>query len=405
MFLRTLLERNPQFLKAVVALHQAGKIPADSYVVDIDSVAANTSALMTEARHHDLTVYAMTKQLGRAPAVLDAMAASGVDGFVAVDMAGARRIVSSGHNLGHLGHLVQVPFAQAAEAAAADPDYWTVFSPNKASEASEAAARNGTTQDLLVRVFDDVDEFYPGHEGGVALGDLTRMIDHIAGLKNVRLAGFTTFPALLFDQANKSVRTTPNLNTLSKAVKLAVDYTSIQHLEVNAPGTTSTALLARLAADGATQVEPGHGLTGTTPAHAVTDLPETPAVLYLSEVAHIHHRTPYCFGGGLYIDPVFDPYQVTAVVAHDPGEVGTKPVPVDIPPASAIDYYAKIDRDQLGAHSRTVNEGASVLFGFRIQAFVTRSKVTALTGVQSGRASVAGIWDSHGTPYEWSGAV
>ena len=42
-----------------------------------------------------------------------------------------------------------------------------------------------------------------------------------------------------------------------------------------------------LAAAGATQIEPGHGLTGTTPLHAVEDLPETPAVVYLSEVSHL----------------------------------------------------------------------------------------------------------------------
>ena len=86
----------------------------------------------------------MTKQIGRAPGALAAMTSGGVDGFVAVDMACARPIVREGHNLGHLGHLVQVPQAEAADAAGLEPDYWTVFSENKAAEAAAAAHRGRT---------------------------------------------------------------------------------------------------------------------------------------------------------------------------------------------------------------------------------------------------------------------
>ena len=48
--------------------------------------------------------------------------------------------------------------------------------------------------------------------------------------------------------------------------------------------------MAALAAGGATQLEPGHGLTGTTPLHARTALPERPAMLYLTEVSHLSTR-------------------------------------------------------------------------------------------------------------------
>ena len=92
-------------------------------------------------------------------------------------------------------------------------------------------------------------------------------------------------------------------------------------------------------------------------------------MLYLSEVAHIHQGVPLCFGGGLYVDPVFGDYEVRAVVAHDPSEVSTEPVPVDMPAPAAIDYYARLHPDE----SRTVAEGATVVFGFRVQAFVTRT--------------------------------
>ena len=402
MFLQSLLDKNPAFVEAAVALHQAGAIPANSYAVDLDAVAANTAHLMGEARGLGLTVYAMTKQLGRAPGVLEAMSGAGVDGYVAVDMACARPIAANGHNLGHIGHLVQVPAAETGEAVGMGPDYWTVFSPNKAAEVSAAAARAGRVQDLLVRVFAPGDEFYTGHEGGVPLEELRSMINHIGELPGVRFAGLTTFPALLFDPASGGARLTPNMATLSRAAETARRHMGHEDrgiLQINAPGTTSTAVLAQLAEAGATQVEPGHGLTGTTPLHADRDLPEQPAVCYVSEVAHIHQGTPFCYGGGLYIDPVFGDYQTTAVVAHDVSEAATKPVPVDMPDPAAIDYYAKLRLEP----GRTVSEGDTVVFGFRIQAFVTRAFVAGIVGARSGAASVAGIWDVQGNPVAWKG--
>lgn len=402
MFLQSLLHKNPAFVEAVVALHQSGSIPANSYAIDLDAISANTSHLMGEARALGLTVYAMTKQLGRAPGVLDAMTGAGVDGYVAVDMGCARPIAANGHHLGHIGHLVQVAASEAGEAMAMQPDYWTVFSPNKATEASAAAARIGRVQDLLVRVFAPGDEFYSGHEGGIPLEDLPAMIGHIAGLPGVRFAGLTTFPALLFDPATGRARTTPNMATLTRAAESVQQHRGEDQeiLQINAPGTTSTAVLAQLAEAGATQVEPGHGLTGTTPLHAVDDLPEQPAVCYVSEIAHIHQGTPFCFGGGLYIDPVFGDYQTTAVVAHDPSEAATKPMAVDMPDPATIDYYAKLKPES----DRTVSEGDTVVFGFRIQAFVTRAFVVGVAGVRSSAPSVAGIWDVLGNPVNWEGS-
>ncbi len=402
MFLQSLLDKNPAFVEAAVKLHQAGAIPANSYAIDLDAVAANTGHLMGEARSLGLTVYAMTKQLGRAPAVLAAMTDAGVDGYVAVDMACARPIAANGHNLGHIGHLVQVPAAEAEEATAMEPDHWTVFSPNKAAEASAAATRLGRVQNLLVRVFAPGDKFYTGHEGGVPLEDLGAMMDFIDGLPGVRFAGLTTFPALLFDPSSGGAQLTPNMATLARAAETArrrLGGEDQRLLQINAPGTTSTAVLAQLAEAGATQVEPGHGLTGTTPLHAVGDLPEQPAVCYVSEIAHIHQGTPFCFGGGLYIDPVFGDYQASAVVARDPSEAASGPVPVDIPNPAAIDYYAKLHPEP----ERKINEGDTVVFGFRIQAFVTRAFVVGVAGVRSGNPSVAGVWDVLGNPVAWKG--
>lgn len=248
MFLRSLLDRNPGFVQAAVELHQAGKIPANSYVLDLDAIEANASVLCTRARTLDLTVYAMTKQIGRAAGAMAAMAAGGVDGFVAVDMACARPITRNGHRLGHLGHLVQVPRAEAGEAASMAPDYWTVFSANKATEAAAAARANGRTQRLLLRVFDPGDTFYAGHEGGVPLGDLGSAVDVIAALDGAEFAGLTTFPAMLFDERRGSVAATRNVETLARAADLVRRHPACpDRLEMNLPGTTSTEVLGLLA--------------------------------------------------------------------------------------------------------------------------------------------------------------
>ncbi len=397
MFLDVLLRRNRAFLEAAVALHQAREIPASSYVLDLDAIEGNSRAFCDEAHRRNMTVLAMTKQVGRAPGALDAMARGGTDGFVAVDMACARAIVANGHRLGHLGHLVQVPRAEAAEAAALEPDFWTVFSAGKAAEAATATGAAGRTQDLLVRVCAATDEFYPGHEGGVPLDELTELIDRLEAMPGARFAGLTTFPALLFDPATGGVRTTRNVETLARAAESARRRLgSDAAVEINAPGTTSVAVLDQLAGIGATQVEPGHGLTGTTPLHAVADLPEEPAICYLSEVSHLHAGVPLCFGGGFYVDPVFEPYGPKALIAADPEDLDEAPVAMDFPDPAGIDYYARLHPPA----ARHVGEGDTVICGFRAQAFVTRATVAGLTGVRSGAPAVAGVWDTLGRPVD-----
>jgi predicted amino acid racemase len=397
-FLEVLVRRNLQFVEAAIALHQRGDIPANSYVIDLDRVRANASSFVEEANRQGLWTLAMTKQMGRNPPFLQAVVDGGIEAFVAVDMADARRIHGSGHRVGHIGHLVQVPRREAAVAAAMGPDYWTVYSMDKAREAGAASSDTGHDQALLARIFAPEDIFYRGHEGGFPAEDVSKVAEQLDALDGARFAGITTFPALLFDQASGEVRPTPNLGTLERAAE-ALRGLGREDVEINAPGTTSSSVLSALAAAGATQVEPGHGLTGTTPLHAVRDLPEIPAVLYLSEVSHFHGGRAYCFGGGMYIDPVFPSYQVTALVGSDPEAALRDRVPADLPPAEAIDYYGMLDVPD----GRPVATGDTVIFGFRIQAFVTRAFVVPVSGVGSGSPSVEGIWTADGAEATWPG--
>ena len=397
MFLDVLRRRNQDFVWAAQSLHQQGRIPSNSYVLDLDAIKANARTIKAEADRLGLRVFAMTKQVGRNSGFARSVMAGGIDRAVAVDMACAVACHRAGLRTGHLGHLVQVPRAEASFAAATlRPDYWTVFSLDKAREASEAARAAGREQAVLARVQTDGDIFYRGHEGGFPAEAAIEAANAIAALPHLRFAGITSFPALLYDHEARRVRPTPNLATLARTAE-ALRRAGHETLQINAPGTTSTVTLAALAEAGATQVEPGNGLHGTTPLHAVEDLPEEPAVLYLTEVSHLHGGRAYCFGGGLYVDPVFPPYDVKALVSAEPTIDASALRSVEIPPPSAIDYYGMIDATG-PAPPRT---GDTVVFGFRGQAFVTRAHVVGIEGVRSGAPRVATTENVFGNPEAW----
>jgi predicted amino acid racemase len=399
MFLEALRQRNPDFLRAAARLHADGVVPANSCVLDTDAIQANAAAISHEAARYSLTVYAMTKQVSRNPLACAAMRSGGIDAAVAVDMTCARAVADAGMRLGHLGHLVQVPSREAAEAAAMVPDYWTVFSREKAAEAAAACAAVGRRQDVLLRIQAPGDIFYSGHEGGFAADDVLAVAEYVDDLPGARFAGVTTFPALLFDEPRGAVSPTHNLTTLRHAAaRLRAAGRAVQ---VNAPGTNSSAVLAELAEAGATQVEPGHALTGTTPLHAVrADLPERPAAAYLTEVSHLHAGRAYCFGGGLYIDPVFADYPLKALVAPGGDLDEAFLADAEIPPPAAIDYYGMLRAPD----GKLIRPGDTVLFGFRIQAFVTRAFVVPISGIAGSTGSEArahGVWGADGRPARW----
>lgn len=397
MFLDVLRRRNPDFVLAAQRLHRAGAIPANSTVIDLDAVEENARTIAAEAGRLGLRVFAMTKQVGRNSGFARAVMRGGIDRAVAVDMACALACHRAGLRTGHLGHLVQVPRAEAAHAAAVlQPDYWTVFSHQKAAEASAAAVAAGREQAVMARVQTEGDIFYRGHEGGFASEGAVDAARAIGALPGLRFAGITSFPALLYDHETRKVRPTPNLATLARTAE-ALRRAGHDQLEINAPGTTSTVTLAALAEAGATQVEPGNGLHGTTPLHAVEDLPEAPAVLYLTEVSHLHAGRAYCFGGGLYIDPVFPAYDVQALVGPEPSVDQSALRSVEIPPPSAIDYYGMIDASGGAAPAA----GDTVVFGFRGQAFVTRAYCVGLRGVRSGTPRVDSVENIFGEPEPW----
>jgi predicted amino acid racemase len=393
MFLELLRRRNPTFLATIASLHSTGQLPANCYAIDSDAVGRNAAAFVAECSRLGLTPFAMTKQIGRNPDISRVLVESGISHAVAVDLQCAVAAAAGGLGIGHLGHLVQIPRHEAAIAASLNPLYWTVFNETKAFEAGASALANGRVQDVLLRVVAPGDQFYVGHEGGFAIDNVEAEADQIDSIPGVRVAGVTTFPATLFDRATGTARATHNRATLIHARDRLI-ASGRSGLQVNAPGTTSVSILSDLAEAGATQVEPGHGLTGTTPLHAVHDLVEEPAIAYVSEVSHLHNGRAYVFGGGLYVDPVLGGVPTSALIVApgvDPADI--EPVAVEMPAAEAIDYYAAIPLPE----GSKVAVGDTVIFGFRAQVFVTRALTAAISGISRGMPHVEGVWAADGS--------
>src|SRR5262249_51544257 len=103
------------------------------------------------------------------------------------------------------------------------------------------------------------------------------------------------------------------------------------------------------------------------------------------------------FGGGLYIDPVFPPYDLRAVVSAEPTTAAGSMASVEIPPPEAIDYCGMITVPA----GRLVRPGDSVVFGFRIPAFGTRPFVIGGAGIAPGRPDPQGLHNALGGVVPW----
>src|SRR5262249_41037202 len=195
----------------------------------------NARAIRQAADRLQLKVFAMTKQMSRSPSFCNAVARGGITSAVAVDMDDARGAARGGLRIGHIGHLVQIPRAEAGAAASLAPDYWTVFNLDKAAEAADASKASGRRQDLLARIQTEGDIFYRGHEAGFDAADILAIADRLDTLEGARFAGITSFPTLLFDLEKRKTAPTPNLRTLAKAAD-ALAKAGRRGIEINAPG-------------------------------------------------------------------------------------------------------------------------------------------------------------------------
>lgn len=382
MFIDVTSRRNPLLIRAAVLLHQRRIIPANTYVLDLDALADNTRLIRAEADRVGLSLYFMTKQINRNPVAAQTIAAAGIARAVAVEPAEARELAAAGIDIGHVGHLVEVAAGEMDEMVGLKPEVMTVFSVDKARQVGAAARRAGRTQAVLLRVAGPDDHFYPGQEGGIEEADLLTAAAAIAGLPGVRLTGVTSFPCLLYSSDERQPVATPNLATLARAAA-ALRQAGYPLTQVNAPSLTATGTIGMLAAAGATHGEPGHSLIGTTPWHAVSDQPERPALVYVTEVAHTFRGKAYTFGGGLYLRS----RARTALTGRDPETL--QRLPVADSDEFHIDYYGGLDMTA----ARPVAVGDTAVYALRAQAFAGRANLAVVAGLGRGRIDSVRLFD------------
>lgn len=387
MFLRRLVDTNPGLLRAAIDGHRAGEVRAGTYLVDVDRVEANAAAIQKAAADAGVATYVMAKQYGRNPDVSRAAMRAGLGAVVCVDLQCLGAAVRHGVPVGHVGHLVQPHRGAEDMVAAARPEVVTVFTETHAGRIGAAAVRHGVVQPLLLRVRTAGDTFYFGHDGGFELDDVVAAAGRVARLPGVEVAGVTTFPCLLADESTREVRPTHNLSTLVDAAD-RLRRAGFDVRQVNAPGTTSARTLALLAEAGATHVEPGNAVHGTAPSALADGAPERPAIVLVSEVSHFVGDDAYVFAAGYYVDKVLGEYPLTAAVGRDESALD-RILPVDTASDAAIHYYCVIP----DARRHGVAEGDTVVFGFRPQAFVTRARTQAVTGVSVGTPRFRRVYD------------
>ena len=288
-----IIEReNLELVRYAVELHQNGHIQPGTYIVDLEALAENAVKVRDRASDLGLGVYVMTKQWNRNPAIGRTLAGEGLNSFVAVDVQCTIEIRRQELQLGHVGHLVQIPRHQIEQVLRMAPEVWTVYGYDNAVLVSRACERLGVQQDLLLKVVGPDDFVYPGQEGGVPLDRVVEVARRIGDLQGVRIVGTTGFPCVLYDPEKGSPQALPNLTSVTEAARMLEHEAGVEIRQVNCPGTSSCASMEIVKRQGGTQVEPGNSLWGMAPQQLFGGDPGTAAVVFVTEVSHIEE------GGG-----------------------------------------------------------------------------------------------------------
>jgi predicted amino acid racemase len=379
MFLEMTQQRNPRLIEVSLELHQQGAISPNTYVLDLDTIKLNAALLAKEAKIQDIELYFMTKQFGRNPLVAKAIVEAGIQKAVAVDPWEALTLSRNGINIGHVGHLVQIPKRMIPTILNLDPDYITVFSYENAKNLSDAAKRMGRKQKVFLRIANEGDFIYNGQEGGFTIQELSTDIKKLEELDGIAIGGLTSFPCVLIQGDRAAV--TPNVQSMQMAKQL-LEQRGHHHLQMNMPSATSTETMKLLKENGATQGEPGHALTGSTPLHVTKHLAEKPAMTYVSEISHVYNNQAYVFGGGFYPRSHMKAALIGSSINH------LKKVPIVENDPTNIDYYGTLNTND-------VNIGDTAIFAFRTQIFVTHAHIAIVKNL-SLKPELLGIYDAVG---------
>ena len=382
MFLEKTVERNKELVQAAFKLHKEGLILPDTYVIDLDILIENARKMKEEADKYGIKLYFMTKQIGRNPIIAKEFMKLGYEGAVVVDFREAEVMINNNIKIGHIGHLVQIPKALLEKVIKAKPDYITVYTLEKAQEINEVCEKLGLKQNIMLRVLGENDDLYSGQYGGFKLEELKSIGSELIKLKNLNIAGLTSFPCFLYDVESNEIKRTNNINTIKEAKEILEREFDMKIEQLNMPSATCVNSIKKIHKEGGTHGEPGHGLTGTTPYHKYNNGEEIPAMVYVTEVSHNLLDKGYCYGGGHYRRS----HMENALVGES--FYASKLVQVTPPTDESIDYHFEL--------SENCKVSDTVIMAFRTQIFVTRSNLALVKGIQKGNPEIVGIYDSQG---------
>jgi predicted amino acid racemase len=401
-FLETTLARNPKLVDAAFNLHRDGKIPCDTYLVDLDTVKQNAKLISQASSKAGIKNYYMTKQFGRNPLICKVIVDSGIEGAVAINLDETKILHRNGFKVDHVGHLIQIPSREIDYVVGkVRPEIITVYSYEKARQIDRAARKFGTIQKIMLRPVTPVDSFAANAEGGTHVREIVREVKRLSELENVRVAGLTSFPSFRLDLKQRKIVKTSNFESIMNAKKLIESDTPIRIEQINAPGSSCVEGMKILAEEGATHAEPGHAFTGTTPWHAFEDLPERPALVYVTEVSHANPDRAYSFSGGLpqtgYHGFFTMKYHQAFLyaLAERGGSYKTilaEPPPLTMDSQAWPDYYTVLHQPT----EFSLEVGDTILFSFRPQVYMSRSKVTIVKGIGTSSMEVLGTFDRNG---------
>ncbi|MFC6176687.1 YhfX family PLP-dependent enzyme [Companilactobacillus huachuanensis] len=380
MFLKQLEKQNPELIDFAFNLHKTGQILPDTYVIDLDMIHENTVKMVDEAKKYGVELLYMTKQLGRNPIVAKEIQSAGIENAVVVDFREAEVFMENNLNLGNVGHLVQTPKALLEKIVSYGTKYFTMYSLENVVDLNEAAKSVGKVQAIILKIQATEDDIYPGQVGGFTLEELDDQLDELNNLSNIKVVGLTTFPAILFDEKTCSYHSTSNMETVKKSQALFSKH-GVECSVVSLPSATATKSIKLIKELGGTEGEPGHSITGTTPMHAVKDLPEKPAYCYVSEISHSYGEHSYIYGGGYYRRG----HLKNAIVKDGERIESAEVLPLD---NSSIDYYLELNKK--------FKSGLPVIMSTRTQMFVTRSTVALVRGLHTENPRLIGLYDTQG---------
>ncbi len=382
MFLRKTIEQNSALIEYAFQALNDGLIMPDTYLIDLDAILNNAQLFVEAAKAKGLHSYFMLKQLGRNPEIARRLAKIGFDGAVCVDFFETMTYLKHGIKLGNVGHLVQLPHHVIEMVLPAQPEIVTVFSYENARAISQAAGKLGFRQDIMLKVSGKDNATYDGQQGGFQLEDLEKLALKILDLPNVRINGVCSFPCFLYDDNTRQIEATAN----TKSVRMAAEILRQLGCQIDQLNMASANCLASLdlaVAEGATHVEPGHALSGTTPYHALENVhDEQPAIVYVSEISHNYDRHAFCYGGGYYRRG----HLAEALVGKSLDSA--KRLGVNPPNAENIDYYLEL--------AEPCEIFDPVIMAFRTQLFVTRSRVGLVEGLSTGKPVLNSLYTSLG---------